>query len=210
MRLSYDEATLEESNVASDPFTQFQAWFEAARRNPTIAEPNAMCVSTVSPTPPHRPSSRIVLLKDVDPRGFVFFTNYSSRKGREAEGSGFASVVFWWGQRQVRVEGSIERVSEEESDAYFASRPRSSQIGAHVSHQSEVVEGGRTALDERELLLKEQFASGDVPRPTHWGGYRIVPDKIEFWQGRESRLHDRLLFTRNNSNEDWEVVRLFP
>ncbi|KAI8805175.1 pyridoxamine 5'-phosphate oxidase [Cladochytrium replicatum] len=177
----------------------------------TLQLPNpTQCISTVSPVPPHRPSSRTVALKDVDPRGFVFFTNYGSRKGREAEGSGFAGLVFWWGQRQVRVEGSIVRVSEEETDAYFALRPRSSQIGQHVSLQSEVVEGGRATLDERERLLMEQCASGDVPRSVHWGAYSVVTDKIEFWQRRECRLHDRLLFTRHTRNDEWRLSRLFP
>lgn len=206
LRLSYSQNELLEKNVLSNPFKQFALWFEEAL-DAQVLEPNAMHVSTISDGKPH---GRIVLLKGFDENGFVFFTNYESNKGKEIEKNIFASLTFFWGdlERQVRIEGKIEKVSEQESDEYFHSRPRGSQIGAWVSNQSKVIEG-RQVLEERLLTLEKEFENAEViPRPTHWGGYRVIPDKIEFWQGRPNRLHDRILYSKNVN--DWKIERLSP
>jgi len=177
----------------------------------SIPEANAMTVATCSED--GRPSARVVLLKGFDERGLVFHTNYQSRKGRELDATSTAAAVFFWEQlqRQVRVEGSVSRVPGEESDAYFASRPRGSRIGAWVSHQSQVLKGGRAELEERERALAEQYKdeSQDVPRPPHWGGYVLRPTRVEFWQGRPSRLHDRIQYSQGSSGE-WVMERLSP
>ena len=205
MRMEYDVGGLLESDMAGDPITQFQRWFAAAQAA-GVPEPNAMTVASVGAD--GRPSARVVLLKGVD-YGFVFFTNYTSRKGHELEGQPFAALVFYWHaqHRQVRVEGRVEQVDAAESDAYFASRPPGSQIGAWASAQSQVI-AGREALEQRYAALQQEYAGQAVPRPPHWGGFRVVPDVVEFWQGRPSRLHDRLCFRREAAN--WKLERLSP
>jgi pyridoxamine 5'-phosphate oxidase len=206
LRLSYSQNELLEKNVLPNPFKQFGNWFDEAL-NAQVLEPNAMHASTISNGKPH---GRIVLLKGFDENGFVFFTNYESNKGKQIEENNFASLTFFWGdlERQVRIEGKIEKVSAEESDEYHHSRPRGSQIGAWVSNQSSVIEG-RKVLEDRLLALEKQFENTDViPRPPHWGGYRVIADKIEFWQGRPNRLHDRILYSKL-ANE-WKIERLSP
>lgn len=185
---------------------QFRQWFDEALRA-GVPEPNAMYLSTVGPD--HRPSGRIVLLKDLDLSGFVFFTNYHSRKGHQLDAHPYAALTFFWVEleRQVRIEGYIEKVAERESDEYFASRPRGSQLGAWVSSQSEVI-AGREVLLEKQEFYEKQFEGREVPRPPHWGGYRLVPAYLEFWQGRPSRLHDRLAYTRQEGT--WTLERLSP
>ena len=207
MRQEYTRDTLNESAVHGDPIPQFRAWFDEVLEA-GILEPNAMVLATVSPK--GRPSARVVLLKGFDDRGFTFFTNYESRKGRELEDNPFAALVFFWAdlERQVRVEGRVERVSESESDAYFASRPRGARLGAWASRQSEVVPG-REELEDRLLELERRYPDGEIPRPPLWGGYRVIPDAIEFWQGRPNRLHDRLLYRRQEGGS-WRIERLSP
>lgn len=206
LRLSYSQNELLEKNVLENPFKQFALWFEEAL-DAQVLEPNAMHVSTISDGKPH---GRIILLKGFDEVGFVFFTNYESNKGKEIEKNNFASLTFFWGdlERQVRIEGKIEKVSGLESDEYFHSRPRGSQIGAWVSNQSKVIEG-RKVIEERLLNLEREFKNSEViPRPPHWGGYRVIPEKIEFWQGRPNRLHDRILYSKKVN--DWKIERLSP
>ncbi|KAM8795232.1 pyridoxine-5'-phosphate oxidase [Eudromia elegans] len=198
LRKSYrgDEEAFEEQHLASrDPLAQFGAWFAEAARCPLLGEPNAMCLATC--TRDGRPSARMVLLKGVGPDGFRFFTNYESRKGRELDANPFASAVFYWEplNRQVRIEGSVKRLPEEESEQYFHSRPRSSQIGAVVSRQSTVIPD-REYLRKRNAELEEQYKETAVPKPAYWGGYVLQPDVVEFWQGQTSRLHDRIVFRR--------------
>jgi len=198
--------SLTEGELDSDPVRQFHRWIEEATLS-EVAEPNAMALATA--TPEGRPSARIVLLRGYDERGFAFFTNYESRKGRELDANPHAALVFHWHdlERQVRVEGRVERVSAEESDTYFQSRPAGSRLGAWASRQSEVLPD-RTVLEARNRALEIQYPDGQIPRPEHWGGYRVVPAVIEFWQGRPSRLHDRLRYTR--SDRGWLVERLSP
>ncbi len=206
LRLSYSQNELLEQNVLSNPFKQFGKWFDEAL-NAQVLEPNAMHASTVSEGKPH---GRIVLLKGFDENGFVFFTNYESNKGQEIAEIAFASLTFFWGdlERQVRIEGKIEKVSAEESDEYYHSRPRGSQIGAWVSKQSKVI-AGRQVLEERLANYEKEFENREIiPRPAHWGGYRVIPDKVEFWQGRPNRLHDRILYTKVGN--DWKIERLSP
>ena len=207
LRKSYERSELDESASLADPLAQFELWLQQAITG-EIPEPNAMTLATVSAT--GRPAARVVLLKGVSQGGFVLYTNYLSRKGRELEQTPWASLVFLWQQleRQVRVEGRVEKVSDEESDAYFQSRPRSSQIGAWASDQSEPI-GDRFALAVREREFVEQFGDGPIPRPPHWGGYRVVADRVEFWQGRTSRLHDRLAYSLNVDGS-WSRQRLSP
>jgi len=198
--------SLTEGELDPDPVRQFHRWIEEATLS-EVAEPNAMALATA--TPEGRPSARIVLLRGYDERGFAFFTNYESRKGRELDANPHAGLVFHWHdlERQVRVEGRVERVSAEESDTYFQSRPAGSRLGAWASRQSEVLPD-RTVLEARNRALEIQYPDGQIPRPEHWGGYRVVPAVIEFWQGRPSRLHDRLRYTR--SDRGWLVERLSP
>lgn len=205
LRREYSQASLTEAEVHPDPIMQFKAWFEEALKA-KIVEPNVMTVATVDGH--HRPSARILLLKDVDARGFTWFTNYESRKGRELAQCPHAALVFYWGEleRQVRVEGRVELVSSEESDTYFQSRPLQSRLGALASSQSRPV-NDREALEENFRLASEKYGE-QPPRPPHWGGYRLVPDRIEFWQGRPSRLHDRILYTRQDG--EWRRQRLQP
>ncbi|MGB1049503.1 MAG: pyridoxamine 5'-phosphate oxidase [Rhodothermales bacterium] len=191
-----------------NPTRLFQAWFKAARKS-GLYLPEAMTVATASPG--GRPSARMVLLKHADEEGFVFFTNYGSRKASELEANPYASLLFHWPilQRQVRVEGRVVRVSREESADYYHSRPRGSQIGAWASKQSSELDA-RETLERRVQEFEGQFGEGDVPLPDHWGGYRIIPDRMEFWQGRPFRLHDRIIFERNHPDAAWETHRLYP
>ncbi|MCO8273399.1 pyridoxamine 5'-phosphate oxidase [Actinoplanes sp. TRM 88003] len=208
MRRDYTErGALLETDLAADWRTQFEAWFTDAAGF-GLAEPNAMIVSTA--TPEGRPSARTVLLKEYDERGFVFFTNYHSRKGGELAANPYASLVFPWFpmQRQVLVTGAVERVSRAETEAYFPLRPRGSQLGAWASPQSSVVPD-RAAVDDAYAAAEQRFAGEPVPPPEHWGGFRVVPETVEFWQGRSSRLHDRLRF-RRTEKELWVVERLAP
>jgi pyridoxamine 5'-phosphate oxidase len=206
LRKDYSKAALLEKDVARDPVTQFSTWFEEARLA-QLPEPNAMSVSTADAT--GRPSSRILLLKEFDQRGFTWFTNYESRKGRDLSQNPYAALLFYWTEleRQVRMEGRVERVSAEESDMYFRSRPLNSRIGAHASQQSMPIEK-RELLDRR--FIEMQIVHGEQPpRPAHWGGYRLVPERMEFWQGRTSRMHDRIVYTRAPEGT-WMISRLQP
>jgi pyridoxamine 5'-phosphate oxidase len=206
-RKDYTLFNLREDDVDPDPIRQFESWFDEATKSGN-AEPNAMTLATA--TPDGRPSARVVLLRGLDDRGFAFFTNYDSRKGRELDSNPFAALVFFWHEleRQVRVEGSVERVSAEESDSYFQGRPASARIGAWASPQSEVIKS-RELLENRCRELEMGFENGAIPRPSNWGGFRLVPETIEFWQGRPSRLHDRLRYTRRGKS-DWLIERLAP
>jgi len=190
-----------------EPLKQFACWFREAEET-EISSPNAMTLATA--TRQGKPSARIVLLKGVDERGFVFFTNYQSRKAQELQENPFAALVFCWPSlsRQVRVEGQVERVEPGESDLYFASQPRGQQIGAHASPQSQVAED-RAMLQKRFAEITLEFTDRNVPRPPHWGGYRLVPEVVEFWQEGESRLHDRLRYRRDTSGS-WVIERLAP
>lgn len=207
IRKSYELGELTEVAVDSNPLVQFERWLKDAAESGYI-EPNAMTLATCDSR--GIPSARVVLLRGFDERGFVFYTNYESRKGRELSENPHAALVFWWNllERQIRIEGRVEKVSEEESDAYFAERPRGSQIGAWVSEQSEVIEG-RETLEQLKADFEQQFEVSEVPRPPKWGGYRVVPESIEFWQGRRNRLHDRLRY-RKTESETWIIERLSP
>lgn len=206
IRRDYTSEGLSEAALATDPISQFRQWFEEASRT-EHHDVNVMTLATADAD--GRPSARIVLLKGVDD-GFVFYTNYESHKGRELAENPNAAVVFWWPTmaRQVRVEGSVEKVAAEESEAYFRSRPRGSRIGAIASPQSRVIES-RAMLAQQVTALEEEYKEReDIPRPDHWGGYRLRPVLVEFWQGRESRLHDRLQYRREG--DAWIVERLGP
>jgi pyridoxamine 5'-phosphate oxidase len=205
LRKEYSLQTLDESQVDRDPMTQFRAWMEEAIRAEAL-EPTAMTLSTVGAD--GRPSGRIVLLKGADERGFVFFTNYQSRKGRDLAAHPVASMTFLWKEleRQLRIEGAVEKVTAEESRAYYETRPIGSRIGAWASPQSELIES-RAWLETRWDALTREHGE-KPPLPPHWGGYRLMPDHLEFWQGRRSRLHDRVTYTRNG--RDWKIARLAP
>ncbi len=191
----------------TDPISQFQQWLEDAKKCKTIAEPTAMCLASVGEG--GKPSSRMVLLKAVDERGFVFYTNFESRKGREILANPYVALCFHWMplERQVRIEGKAEQVSDAEADAYFKSRPRESRIGAWASKQSRPL-SGKTELVKAVAAETLRFGVGDIPRPPYWSGFRIVPDAIEFWNNGLARLHDREVFTRDGNG--WSVTRLFP
>ena len=209
LRKSYERAELSETDSAADPFKQFEGWLQEAI-SAELPEPNAMTLATVGSD--MRPSSRIVLIKGLDARGIVWFTNYNSRKGQQLAGNPFASLQFHWVEleRVVRIEGRVEKVSDQESDDYFNSRPLDSRIGAWASPQSEVI-SDRTVLVTNAVKYGAQFLL-QPPRPPHWGGYRLVPDQWEFWQGRKSRLHDRLRYrldTKPNASV-WMRERLAP
>jgi pyridoxamine 5'-phosphate oxidase len=206
-REEYRRGSLQETEANPDPIAMFGEWLAVAVES-GLREPNAMTLATS--TPDGRPSARVVLLKSFDRQGFVFFTNYASRKGRELQDNPRAALVFWWGEleRQVRVEGHVVQVSGEESDAYYHSRPLGARLGAWVSAQSSVIPG-RAVLEERLAQVNEQYAASAPERPPFWGGYRLVPATIEFWQGGEHRLHDRLLYARTEDGS-WQMARLSP
>jgi len=206
LRQDYRSASLAESDVDQNPFIQFEKWFKEAV-NARLFEPNVMTFATADLA--GRPSARILLLKGFDENGFVFFTNYDSKKGKELAENPQAAMVFFWGdlERQVRIEGTITKVDAEESTAYFHSRPKGSQIGATASPQSSVIPN-REVLEDRVTVLTEEFSEKEVPRPANWGGYRLKPDLIEFWQGRSSRLHDRINYKAVDGA--WIINRLAP
>jgi pyridoxamine 5'-phosphate oxidase len=207
LRVDYSRGRLDEADVSGDPVDQFGRWFNDARAA-NVSEPNAMTLATVDPA--GKPSARIVLLKSFDARGFAFYTNYDSRKGRELAANPAAALCFFWQplERQVRIEGVVEKVGREESEAYFHGRPRQAQVGAWVSQQSSPITS-RAELERIEAEIQKRFEGRPVPLPNYWGGYRVVPRAVEFWQGRPSRLHDRLLYTLSEGS-GWTLRRLSP
>jgi pyridoxamine 5'-phosphate oxidase len=207
LRRDYTLQGLSKVDVDSNPFVQFFKWFDQAR-NAQIIEPNAMTIATA--TTNGVPSARIVLLKDFDERGFVFYTNYNSHKAQELITNPQASLVFWWGEleRQIRISGTVEKVSQQESDEYYYSRPFTSRLGAWASNQSQTIPN-REVLEQKLEELKAAYPNQDIQRPPHWGGFRVIPKEIEFWQGRSSRLHDRLRYRLLPSNS-WVIERLSP
>jgi pyridoxamine 5'-phosphate oxidase len=206
IRKEYKLRSLLEKDVDADPIKQFQQWWNEAMMS-DIEEPNAMTLATSNKN--GKPSARIVLLKGLSNDGFVFFTNYASRKGNELKENPYASLLFFWKEleRQVRIEGSVSKTDEQKSDEYFLSRPSLSKIGAWGSAQSKVI-GSREDLEKNVLKYEQQFGNGEIPRPAYWGGYIVKPTLIEFWQGRPSRLHDRLQYTL--TNDKWVLERLAP
>jgi pyridoxamine 5'-phosphate oxidase len=205
-RKNYLLGSLDDANVAADPFDQFRAWFsQAAALDPL--EANAMVLATTDPA--GQPSARMVLLRAYDTRGFVFFTNYRSAKAQELAATPKAALLFYWAglERQVRIEGGIERISDAESDAYFASRPREHRLSTWASDQSRPVPD-RAFLEERRREIERRFADREVDRPPRWGGYRVIPGRFEFWQGRAARLHDRIAYERGDGG--WARNRLAP
>lgn len=207
IRTDYDLDTIDVSTCQSDPVIQFAIWMQLAMEK-NVQEPNAMNLATVSPE--GVPSSRIVLLRNFDQQGFVFFTNYNSHKGRDMESTGKAALNFFWPElhKQVRIEGLVSKIEDWDSDEYFASRPRESQIGAWTSDQSKPLEN-REELEKKYENLTTHFEGRDIPRPGHWGGFRVKPHLFEFWQGRPSRLHDRIRYDRETSGS-WKIYRLYP
>ena len=206
MRKEYTKNGIDEKNMNTNPFDQFESWFEDAKKSQVI-EANAVILSTASKD--GRPSSRVVLIKHIDDNGFIFYTNYESRKGHELLENPFANLLFFWPslERQVRIEGSVEKVDRETSLNYFQSRPRTSQIGAWASKQSNAIE----SRDELERIFKHyetQFEGQEIDLPPYWGGYRLRPEQFEFWQGRTSRLHDRVIYTQSESS--WNMTRFCP
>ena len=208
LRQNYTLAGLERTDLKPNPIEQFNLWFQQALEA-DLVEPNAMTLATA--TPEGKPTARIVLLKGVSDRGFVFYTNYESQKGQQLTANPYAALVFLWDklERQIRIEGRVEKLSSAESAAYFHSRPKASQLGAWTSDQSRVIPN-RAVLEQKQAALQEQY-SGDaeVPLPPHWGGFCVIPDRLEFWQGRPSRLHDRLVYDLQNDGS-WKIERLSP
>lgn len=206
IRQEYSREELSKTKVSADPFLQFETWMNEALAA-EVNEPTAMTLSTVDAE--RRPSSRVVLLKGFDTSGFVFFTNYNSRKGRQLSENPFAALNFFWPEleRQVNISGRTTKVSDKESDEYFDSRPLTSRVGAWASDQSEKIESRMVIMTKAAKLLVK-YAIGHVPRPPHWGGFRVAPDRFEFWQGRPSRLHDRICYERNG--DAWDIARLSP
>jgi pyridoxamine 5'-phosphate oxidase len=206
LRKEYTRVGLDKADLHPDPIVQFHEWFEKVI-DADLHEPNAMILATAYTD--GKPSARTVLLKGYDERGFVFYTNYEGRKADEIEANPMCALLFYWGEleRQVRIEGRASRLSEEESDAYFAGRPRGSRLGAWASEQSRPVED-RNVLEERVRALEAEYEGREIPRPPFWGGYRVEPEEIEFWQGRENRLHDRLVYRREDGA--WRIERLQP
>jgi pyridoxamine 5'-phosphate oxidase len=205
-RKEYQHGELDERSVATSPFTQFRSWFDEAMTH-AGGEPNACALATVGSD--LRPTARMLLLKAFDERGFVFFTNYLSRKGAQLEQNPHAALLFYWNvlERQVRIEGNVERITSGESDTYFESRPIAARKAASVSRQSEVV-SSRAHMEEAFASLTTESATNPVQRPPHWGGYRLRPDRFEFWQGRENRLHDRIVYSEEHGQ--WSIERLWP
>ena len=205
-RHEYIGGGMRRADLDPDPIKQFRSWFSAAI-NAGIHDANAMTLATCADD---KPSARVVLLKDFDERGFVFFTNYHSAKGQQLEKNPNAALVVYWMEveRQIRIEGKVKKTSRKESAGYFHSRPAGAQLGAWASHQSEVIDA-RRILDARLEEMKERFAQGEIPLPPHWGGFRLKPERIEFWQGRPDRLHDRLRYTRQK-DDSWRIERLAP
>jgi pyridoxamine 5'-phosphate oxidase len=208
LRADYTRGNLDESDVADEWYPQLRLWFDTAAGDPAVLEANAIQLATADAS--GRPAVRTVLVKGLDERGLVFFTNYESAKGHQLAANPQASAVFVWlaHQRQVRVTGPIEPVPRDETEAYFATRPRESQLGAWASPQSQVV-ASRAALDELAAAAAERFGDGPIPPPPHWGGYRLTPDEVEFWQGRTGRLHDRIRYRRTDDGA-WVRERLAP
>ncbi len=196
-------------NPPADPFAEFQRWFDDAAERCELLNPNACTLATVRAD--GSAAARVVLLKDFDERGAVFYTNYTSDKALQLEANPHPALLFYWDAliKQVRIEGTVARVSEAESDAYFASRPRDSKIGAWASDQSRPLDA-RATLDERVAAFDAQYPGDDVPRPPHWGGYRLVPDRFEFWEGQVFRLHDRIVYTRSAGGQSWTTQLLYP
>ena len=207
LRKDYTLQDLSEKQIDPNPFIQFKIWFSQSLAA-QLPEPNAMTLATC--TPDGQPSARMVLLKDFDERGFVLFTNYNSQKGQELTVNPHAALVFWWAEleRQVRIVGTVEKISAAESDSYFEIRPAYSRLGAWASNQSEVI-ASREILEAQLQEFQRKYENQEVPRPPHWGGFRVIPQEIEFWQGRSSRLHDRLLYTRVDDG-GWKIERLSP
>ncbi len=205
LHLQYKKKSLTENNIDKDPFKQFAKWFDQALKSDLLL-PNAMALATASKD--GKPSVRMVLLKEFDQKGFIFFTNYESKKGKELEGNPYASVLFYWEslERQVRIEGTVEKVTKEESENYFKTRPFKSRVGAWASKQSSVIES-RSVIIKEFLKYMVKFGK-NVPLPAIWGGYRLLPSSFEFWQGRPNRLHDRISYTKLKSG--WKIERLAP
>jgi len=199
--------SLNESDATQNPLDLFKAWYDLAWEH--IHNANGMSLATVSPD--GKPAVRVVLLKYFDDDGFVFYTNYNSEKSQHLEQQPYASLNLWWDmfERQIRVDGRVVKVSAQESDEYFHSRPRGSQIGAWASPQSEII-SDRAMLEGRVRELEKRYGDGEIPRPPHWGGWCVIPNRIEFWQGRPDRLHDRLLYTRETDDGVWQINRLAP